>query len=176
MSATVIRDGDRLRITYELRNRGATPVLVFDGVPEADGPGKQRVDPQAVYVTARGGDTVEVAKRVFAVPDGLNPEAYARLRATVLPAGDAVAEQLTVPLPPRARHPYRDDDLPGRVTQVVFCVGAAPAAAVTQKRPATESTGAAPSATANGGERYWVSHERANADVQHLFCSEPHRL
>jgi hypothetical protein len=132
---------DRLRLTYRLRNTGTAPMVVLNGVPAVDTVADPAVDPGAVYVTARDDGTVEIAKRAFAPPPGVDPAAPFQLAGTVVPGGGEVAEEVTVSLPLRGRSPYGavagGDRLPEPLGSIVFCLGVLPDTMIEMRRDGT---------------------------------------
>lgn len=161
LEATIEPGPDALVISYEIRNDGAEPVLVLNQVPVQDAPAGSRreISPDAVYVTRRGGGLVEVAKRTFDQPDGVDLYAPFLLDATVVDPGAVLGEDLTVPLPLEGRslHSGADgglDELPDRVERVVFCIGVIPTGG--------RDFGA-------GGEVISTNH---GLDGQRLLCSD----
>jgi hypothetical protein len=161
--ASLTVDGDALRISYRLVNENDGDLWVLNRVPVAVTPTRVTTEPDAVYVTGRGDHTVEIAKRAFDMPPGVGVEVPAEIGATLLPPGQAVAEQLTVALPLRRYHPYGDDVedglvlLPDPVESVLFCVGVV---ADTPYPPYPSSEG-------------WPAfpHLVSTTRYQHLFCS-----
>ena len=158
--------GDRLRLAYRLRNTGASPVVALNGVPATDTVADPAVDPNAAYVTARDGGTVEIAKRAFAPPPGVAPAAPFQLAGTVVPAGGEIAEEFTVVLPLRGRSPYgavggaSGDRLPEPVTRVVFCIGVLPDTMIEMRRDGT-------------ADRPVYGHMDFTVAAQRLVCAEP---
>src|SRR5262249_18698976 len=129
LTATLRASTSSLAIDYHVVNTDHVPVVLFTGVPARETPERPTVDPNAVYVTASGA-TVEVSKRLFPVPDGVHPAAYATVRGVVVAPGAAFAEHVVVPLPLQVRVPYaaamkHPPTLPDSVRTVRFCVGAA---------------------------------------------------
>ncbi len=166
--ATVIRQADGLRISYRLRNTGSVPLIAYNGVPRTDAPEKITPAPEAVYVTARADGTVELAKRTFPVPEGVNPYARLLVGGTAVAPGEELSETFTVPLPLIARRPYQEamstpPRLPDPVRRVVFCLGATRQDAF-PKRWASGAPGA--------GDGPVFLHP----SPQHLYCSDPFGL
>jgi hypothetical protein len=129
LTATFAASASALTIDYRVVSTDRAAVVLFTGVPKTDTPQHPKSDPDAVYVTASG-DTVELSKRLFAPPDGVDVNAYFTLRGTVLAPGATFTEHITVPLPLHARRPYFSamdppPTLPAEVRTVRFCVGAA---------------------------------------------------
>lgn len=132
--ASVDAGSGRLAISYRLHNGSGRTLLVLNRVPVREEVSRDKLqsDPGRVYVTNRGGGLVEVAKRAFKKPKGLNLNAPYVFDATVLAAGRALEERFEVPLPLEGRsvYPGADGDLselPDRPERVVFCLGIAPA-------------------------------------------------
>ncbi|MGA8113797.1 MAG: hypothetical protein WCA46_09065 [Actinocatenispora sp.] len=199
LTGSVRHDADALRIHYRLRNTGAVPIVVYDGVPGTDSASAPRTDPDAVYVTQRDAHTVEVAKRTFDVPDGVHPDARLLIRGTVLAPGRSLAEDVTVPLPLRARRPYQEamatpPTLPVRVDRVVFCVGVARQDAFPQRlrsgvpEPSTSESPSVDASPSTGGSApVGTSPSIAGSPTvgaqpafpqpspQHLRCTRPFR-
>lgn len=169
--ATISRQGDGLRIDYRLANVGSTPVVVFNGVLQRDDASRSNVD--QVYVTARENGTVEIAKRTFSVPEGIEIGGLDFLWATILPPDGAVTERVTVPLPLKPYRPYQafldqPIKLPDPVKRVVFCIGAARLDALPpQKQPPFAS----PLKNSPYETRMFPHNGR-----DHLFCSKPYDL
>lgn len=166
--ATVSRQADGLRISYRLRNTGSVPLIVYNGVPRTDSPEKITPAPEAVYVTARTDGTVELAKRTFPVPEGVNPYARLLVGGTIVPPGDDLSETFTVPLPLIARRPYQEamstpPRLPDPVRRVVFCLGAT-------------RQDAFPTRWASGAPGAGDGPVFLHPSPQHLFCSDPFDL
>ncbi|GAB3969105.1 hypothetical protein V1634_20585 [Plantactinospora veratri] len=144
-----------LDIRYTLRNQGTEPIVAYVGVED-----DAASHPEDVYVTVRKDDTVEVAKRTFAIPPGLNVEAIGTIEGVVVPPGEEVSEEFSVHLPLRANRPYSSRfKLPEPVREVVFCLGAV-----------LQSEAAAPKPGADGRGKYPLN------GPQHLFCSPPAML
>lgn len=154
-SASVRRQGDLLAISYTLRNQGAEPVVAYIGVP-----GDAASHAWDVYVTARPGGVVEVAKRTFAIPPDVKADSVGEIEGVVLEPGVEFKEDFKVSLPLEGRRPYVGAvKLPDPVEQVVFCVGAVLQEDAASPKPADRGRGKYP---ANG--------------PQHLFCSEIQEL
>ncbi|WP_144119535.1 hypothetical protein [Catellatospora sichuanensis] len=172
--AEVTVRGQQLRISYRLVNRSGGDLLVLNRVPAYSSAGTARDDPNAVYVVGRPGTgTVQLGKRAFPRPDTDRKDwgAAPQVGAVVLPAGQEVAEEITVPLPLRRNHPYGDDigygviKLPDPVDEVVFCLGLARMGEV----PGALPSPGGPAVTS-------VPHAVSTTRVQHLFCSAPTML
>jgi hypothetical protein len=163
-SAEVSAPAGRLRVRYRLRNDGSAPVVALNGVPAADTIADPAVDPDAAYVTARDDGVVEVAKRAFAFPAGVDPAAPYQLAGTVVAPGTDLTEEMTLALPLRGRSPYGavagGDRLPEPVTRVVFCLGVLPDTMIEMRRDGT-------------ADRPVYGHMDFTATAQRLLCSEP---
>lgn len=169
--ASITRQGDGLRIDYRLANTGSTPVVVFNGVLRRDD--RSRSDVDAVYVTARRDGTVEVAKRTFSVPEGIEVAGLEFIWATIVPAGKAVGEGVAVPLPLKPYRPYQafldqPIKLPDPVKRAVFCVGAA---RLDSLPPQKQRSFASPLKHSPYETRMFPQNGR-----DHLFCSQPYDL
>ncbi|MEN3611972.1 hypothetical protein AAH979_20750 [Plantactinospora sp. ZYX-F-223] len=155
--AEVTPRAESLDIRYTLRNQGVEPIVAYAGV-EGDA-ASHAFD---VYVTARKDGTVELAKRTFAIPSGVNADAVGTIEGTFVPPGEEVTEEFSVSLPLEGRRPYvATVRLPEPVREVVFCLGA-----VLQ----SEAAAPKPAASAEGRGRYPLN------GPQHLFCSPPATL
>lgn len=122
-----------IEVSYRLGNDSGQTLLVLNRVPVKEGTAGTdlETEPNEVYITDRGGGLVEVAKRTFDRPDGVELYAPWELETTVLAHGETLEEALSVPLPLRGRSLYPDHDggladLPEPVRRVVFCVGVVP--------------------------------------------------
>jgi hypothetical protein len=156
--ASVRPDGDRLLISYKLVNTGPVAVVAYNGM-QLDGAPAQR---DAVYVTARRDGTVEVAKRAYEVPDGVDPGGAELLRGTVLAPRAQLAEKVTVPLPLVGRRPYLSAvKLPDAPSTVVFCLGV-------ERLEALQAPVPNPDGDADPDSRPLFTHPTP----QHLLCSE----
>jgi hypothetical protein len=167
LTVTVSRESSALRIDYTLVNRTSDPIVAFNGVPRRDTHENPEPDPNAVYVTARDDGTVEIAKRVFAPPEGVGLAVDFVVRGSVVAPQQSLGEVVRVPLPLTARHPYDTSaSLPADARRAVFCVGVAKQSAV------------APNPTASGDTdpRPVYAHRASVAKGQHLACGEPFDL
>lgn len=122
LKAALTRTASVLSWQWTLRNDDKVPVVVLDG--PVDGTTAQ---PQA-WITPGDDDSVEVAYRFLAPPDGVD------VTRPVLQAGQTVAPGASasgttrVALPLAVRHPYAGDfspplSLPPGTPEVRFCVG-----------------------------------------------------
>jgi hypothetical protein len=167
LTVAVTRESGALRIDYTLVNRTGEPVVAFTGIPRRDTHENPVADPNAVYVTARDNDTVQIAKRVFAPPEGVGLAVDLVVRGTVLAPQASVAEVVRVPLPLTARHPYDTTaHLPESPKRAVFCVGVAKRDAVAPVPPASGDTDPRPV----------YAHRASVAGGQYLACGEPFDL
>lgn len=155
--------GSSLRIGWTVTNEGDTDLLVFDNRQADDSPDDDLAD---AYVTGRDDGTVEIARRVFPVPDGVEVDGQqaGTLAVEIAPGQSASGRELVL-LPPQYNpaapegggEPPSDDP-----STAVFCVGVGPADAIDASQSA-----------ADAGERYFVRHTEANADQQTLLCGDP---
>ncbi|MEE6263042.1 hypothetical protein [Plantactinospora sonchi] len=167
LTVTTARESDLLRIDYTLVNRTGADIVVFSGVPAEDTHDSPVVDPNAVYATARDDNTVELAKRVFAPPEGVGVAVDFVVRGAVLAPQASLGEVLRIPLPLTARRPYDSSArLPDRVGRAVFCVGVAHRDAVPP----------IPAASGDTDERASYPHRASVAREQQLVCGEPFPL
>jgi hypothetical protein len=152
LSATLTRQGDGLAVSYTLRNQGTEAVVAYIGVP-----GNAASHSYDVFVTAREDETVEIAKRTFAIPPGTNADAVGTIEGVVIAPGGQFSEEFRVPLPLKGNRPYVSEvKLPDPAKTAVFCVGALLQKEAPAPKPADRDRGAYP---LNG--------------PQHLFCSDP---
>ncbi|MBW3556235.1 MAG: hypothetical protein KY454_04755 [Actinobacteria bacterium] len=131
--ASVKRGAGGLDVSYRVANDSGASLLVLNRVPVQEAPAGTPLatDPAQVYVTHRGGGLVEVAKRTFTRPEGVELYAPWELEMTVLGPGRSLEESFTVPLPLEGRSLYPEHDgglaqLPDPVEAVAFCVGVVP--------------------------------------------------
>jgi hypothetical protein len=170
VQTTFARMGSALVIDYQVANDDTVPIVVFNGVPAKDTVSAPKSDPNAVYVTASSGGTVDLAKRLFPVPSGVDPAARFLMRGTLVEPGARFAERVIVALPPRARVPYVDaaaaPALPDPVRRVRFCLGGARQSAV---RPVPPDSGDA--------DPHPIYPHAAGVDAyQSVVCSAPYDL
>ncbi|HEU4424569.1 MAG TPA: hypothetical protein VFR67_18745 [Pilimelia sp.] len=167
LTVAVTRESGDLRIEYTLVNRTGVEVVAFTGIPARDTHENPVPDPNAAYVTARDDGTVEIAKRVFAPPEGVGLAVDFVVRGTVLAPQASVGEVVRIPLPLTARHPYDTAArLPESAKRAVFCVGVA-------KRDAVAPV---PAASGDTDPRPIYAHRASVANNQHLACGEPFAL
>jgi hypothetical protein len=135
---------------WTLRNDGAEPIVVLDG-PIGGAP-----DPQ-LWVTPGDDDTVEVAYRFLAPPDGVTvAQPISQTGHTIAPGASAQGTA-RIRLPLAVRHPYAASfdpplTLPGGSPDIRFCVGVVRA---TDARP-------------HPGGAY--AHLKSAVDKQHITC------
>ncbi|MEQ4301070.1 hypothetical protein ABNF97_06710 [Plantactinospora sp. B6F1] len=153
--AEVTPRAEALGVRYTLRNQGAEPIVAYVGVE-----GNVASHAYDVYVTAREDGTVELAKRTFAIPPGVDADAIGTIEGVVVPPGEEFTEEFSVPLPLEGRRPYvATVKLPEPVREVVFCLGAV-----------LQSEAAAPKPADDGRGKYPLN------GPQHLLCSPPATL
>ena len=179
-SSEFTRTGSGLRWTYRLRANEPAALLAFNG-PDADDPDADHPDADpAVWVTPRDDDTVEVAQRLLAPPDGVDVARPMMVHGTVIAPGQEITGTVEVPLPLAVRHPYQGAfdpplRLPDGAEEVVFCVGVARESEFvpqpTDQPSATPS--ATPGATAGPTPGPIYAHLSGSLLRQHLFCSAP---
>jgi hypothetical protein len=162
LEADITTVGSSLRISWRVTNAAEGDLVVFDNRRPDEPPGAERL---GAFVTAGQGDaTVEVARRLFPVPDDLEGVQAYGVTASALPAGATTEGQEMVPLP-LAYTPAAPDGgggpLPDRPARVVFCVGVAPA----EDFPASRAPGVPE------GYRF-ARHSPANVARQTLLCSD----
>ena len=166
LDAEITTVGSSLRIAWRVTNTADGDLVVFDGRRPDEAPGSERT---GAFVTAGQDDaTVEVARRLFPVPDDLEGVQAYGVTASLLPAGSTADGREMVLLPldyAPAASEGGGEPLPDRPDRVVFCVGVAPA----EDFPASTSPGVP--------EDYrFARHSAANVDRQTLLCSEPFDL
>jgi hypothetical protein len=172
LQATFEHTGNALVVDYQFANDGSVPVVVFNGVPTKETTSTPKTDPNAVYVTASADGTVDLAKRLFPVPAGVDPAARFLMRGSIVAAGARLHERVIVPLPPLARQPYagasgpRGAALPSPVRRVRFCLGTARQDAV---RPVPSSSGDPDPAPI-------YPHAAGVEAYQSVVCSPPYDL
>lgn len=171
-TASFTREPYALTIDYTLRNTGDDPLVVYNGVVGEGGFGPPTAD--AVYITPGADGTVQIAKRVFDAPAGVDPQARALIRGEIVPPGGKVAERVRVALPLTPSHPYGSDQagrLPDPARRVMFCVGAASQREFPERlRNGIPRPGQSP--TPSPGRYGDFTHP----SPQHLYCSEVYDL
>jgi hypothetical protein len=156
LTASIQPRQDNLGIRYTLRNNGSEPLVAYVGVT-----GEAASHAWDVYVTAREDGVVEIAKRTFAIPPGVNADSTGQIEGVVVAPGAEFSEDFAVPLPLKARRPYTTKvKLPDPVRKVAFCLGVVLQKEAPRPQPAEDSSRA----------RYPLN------GPQHLFCSEPVEL
>ena len=153
LDARLTRAPATLTWDYTLRNDETEPIAVFHG-PLAGAAG---AGPMA-WITPRDDETVEVALRLFAPPEGVDLARDVEQSGTVLAPGKSVTGTVAAPIPLELRHPYQSAfdpplELPDDPATVVFCVGIARVADVGATQPYHHNEGT-------------VAHE-------HLVCADP---
>jgi hypothetical protein len=179
--ATVQSGSGTLHISYQISNDSGDELIVLNRVPVYSAAGSARHDVNAVYVIGGGDDRVQVAKRAFTMPEGIERVQYAEMLGETLGAGRTLSEDVTVPMPLHRIYPYGDDlghgviRLPDRLAEVIFCLGVVRRADLgsdlgseLSPRPSEDTSPPPP------GERtVTLAHSPAVAAAQHLFCTDP---
>lgn len=159
------RVGESLRMAWTVTNTSGEELVVFDNRRPDESPDAERY---GAYVTAGEGDTVEISRRLFPVPDDLEGVAAYGLTASTL-APDGTASGKEIALLPLEYAPAASkgggDPLPDDPKQVIFCLGVGAAADF----PASTS------ASVPEGYRF-ARHSSANVERQSVLCSEPFAL
>lgn len=159
---------EAIAVSWTLTNTGDESLFVVDRVPRASG-GAVVYDPQATYVVEAEGGTVEVATRLFDMPetDQMSWAQLPRAGATEVAPGASLGSDLAVPLPLERLSPWGNDigdgpiELPDPVTSVQFCLGVVagdPEPSWGLKRD---------------GDVVLLDHGRGAAAAQHVLCSDP---
>jgi hypothetical protein len=163
LTVDVEQVGSSLRIGWTVTNEGDATLLVFDGRQADDSPDDELAD---AYVTGRDGDTVEVARRVFPVPGGVEVDAtMPGTLAVELAAGQSTSGRELVILPAEYQPAAPDgggDPPPDDPSAAVFCVGVGPLDALDTSR-----------SPADGPGHWFVPHSEPNAARQTLLCGDP---
>jgi hypothetical protein len=166
LDAEITTVGSSLRISWRVTNEADGELVVFDDRRPDVPPDAERL---GAFVTAGQGDaTVEVARRLFPVPDDLEGVQAYGVTASALAAGATAEGREMVPLPlayTPAAPEGGGDPLPEQPDRVVFCVGVAPA----EDFPPSTSPGVPE------GYRF-ARHSAANVAHQTLLCSDPFDL
>ena len=128
LQATKTTIAELLSWQWTLRNDDDQPIVVLDG-PITGGSQPQ------VWVTAGKDDTVQVAYRFLAPPDGVSVAQPILQIGHTVAAGASIGGTAQVRLPLAVRHPYAGSfdpplRLPGNTEPVEFCVGVVRAADV----------------------------------------------
>jgi hypothetical protein len=121
---------DAIAVSWSLTNTGDARLVVVDRVPRASG-ASVAYDPEAAYVVGGADGAVQVAQRLFDLPetDRMSWARLPRAGATELAPGDVLRRDVAVALPLRRSSPWGDDighgpiELPDPVTSVQFCLG-----------------------------------------------------
>jgi hypothetical protein len=161
LDAKLTRTPTRLTWTYTLRNDESSPIVVVNG-PLADQPD---AGPQ-VWITGRDDDTVEVAYRLLAPPEGVSVARPIDQAGTVVAPGATITGKAEVALPLEVRHPYAGAfdppmKLPDDPQNLIFCVGVALASEVPPQPQPSSTAGAV------------YAHTSSAAAHQHLACTDP---
>lgn len=130
LQATLTRTDTHLSWQWSLRNDDSTPVVVLDG------PVAGTADQPQVWITPGDNDTVEVAYRFLAPPDGVDVTQPIRQTGRTVAPGASISGTAQVTRPLAVRHPYAGTfdpplTLPGGSPEVRFCIGVISATDVT---------------------------------------------
>jgi hypothetical protein len=154
--------GSSLRIRWSVINPSGGDLVVFDDRRPDEAAGSERYG--AFVIAGHDAGTVEVSRRLFPVPEGLEGVRAHGVTASTLPVG-ARAEGREIVLLPRSYAPAAPegggDPLPERPARVVFRVGVAPAADFPPSSP--------------DGYRF-ARHPADNVSRQSLLCRDPFDL
>jgi hypothetical protein len=192
-TATVTPEKGSVAISYRFTNQTSADLVALNRIRYQNGYPRD-----SVYVTGRDDGRVEISKRAFAMPDTDKMEwvAFATVGGVIVPPGQSVAEDISVPLPLTRMFPYGNDlgdgeiKLPDPIREAVFCLGVIPLSALPTPAPSpstgapSPSTGApspstgAPSLSgpAAGDGKIETTHSSFITAAQHLFCSAPVKL
>ena len=162
LDASITTVGSSLRIAWTVTNASGADLVVFDDRRPDEAAGTERY---GAFVTAGHDDaTVEVARRLFPVPDDLEGVRAYGVNASPLPAGASAEGREIVKLPlsyAPAAPVGGGDPLPADPARVVFCVGVAPAAGFPPTPP---------------DDHRFARHSADNVSRQSLLCSDPFDL
>lgn len=129
-TAEVTPGSDAIAVSWSLTNTGDRPLLVVDHLQRASG-ASVIYDPETAYVVGGTDDTVQVAQRLYDLPE-TDTMSYAQLPtagATELAPGDTIERELSVPVPLVRASPWGNDlgagpiALPDPIESVQFCLG-----------------------------------------------------
>ncbi len=157
-----------IAVSWSLTNTGDEPLLVVNRLPRASG-ATVAYDPEVVYVVGQADGLVQIASRLFALPEAGGTD-YAQLPqagATEVEPGAVLTQDLTVPVPLVRSSPWGDDvgdgpiELPDPVTSVQYCLGVIAGSL-------QPSWGAGPT-----GEEILLNHGSPAVEAQHVLCSDP---
>lgn len=159
---------DAIAVSWSLTNTGDAPLLVVDGPPRASG-ASVVYDPGTTYVVGEGDGTVQVAQRLFALPE-TDQASFAQLPragATELAPGATLEREPEVPVPLARLSPWGDDlgsgpiELPAPVTSVQFCLGVLAGEPQPSWGPGRD------------GDVVVLNHGSEAVAAQHVLCSDP---
>ena len=159
---------DGIAVSWSLTNTGDAPLLVVDRVPRASG-AAVAYDPEVAYVVGGADGAVQVAQRLFDLPetDRMSWAQLPRAGATELAPGDVLRRDLVVELPLRRLSPWGDDigygpiELPDPVASVHYCLG------VVAGEP-DPSWG-----LQRTDDAILLNHGGGAVAAQHVLCSDP---
>lgn len=168
LDVDVVPGSDAVAVSWSLTNTGDRPVLVVDRAPRASGASVVH-DPEVAYVVGGDDGLVQVASRLFDLPetDRMSWAQPPRAGATEVAPGESLARELSVPVPFVRSSPWGDDigygpiELPDPPRAVQFCLGVLPA----DPRPSWGS--------GRDGDAVVLDHGSAAVAAQHVLCSDP---
>src|SRR5262249_51064587 len=96
---------DRLVFRYRARNTWNRDLYLFNRLFETDPTGKQKVDPNRVYVMVEGA-VLRASKQLFDVPETVEVEFPEVPYLSKLAAGASLEEEIQLALPARETYPY----------------------------------------------------------------------
>lgn len=166
-AAEVTPGAGSVAVSWSLTNTGGEPLLVVDRPPRASG-ASVAYDPRTAYVVGGDDGTVQVAQRLFDLPetDRMSWARLPRAGATELAPGATLDRELAVPVPLVRLSPWGDDigngpiELPDPVTGVQFCLGVLAGDLQSSWGPGRD------------GDVVGLSHGSEAVAAQHVLCSD----
>ncbi|GAB2617929.1 hypothetical protein Aab01nite_31480 [Paractinoplanes abujensis] len=130
LQATLTRTDTQLSWQWTLTNDDSTPIVILDG------PVTGTTDLPQLWITPGDGDTVQVAYRFLAPPEGVDVAQPILQTGHTIAAGATASGTAQVTLPLDVRHPYAGTfdpplSLPDGDPSIRFCVGVVSSADVT---------------------------------------------
>jgi hypothetical protein len=114
--------GDELILRWTFSNTTGSPVWIFDKIHRPAG-ATLAMEPDFAYVTSAGPGTVEIAKRLIAVPEELDVESPEVPGVTKVEPGAQLSGTMRVAWPPKLQTPYADERPIERVERITCAVG-----------------------------------------------------